>query len=266
MKDLVGTVEFNRQLAPRYFHIRLRLPEAVDVLSGQFAMLRPRGLVEPILRRALAIHRAEEDAVEFIYLVLGRGLEALARVREGENVDVLLPLGNTYPTDPVHVEGRRALIVAGGVGSPALFMLAGDLVARGADVRIYFGGRTKYDMPALDEFEALGCPVTVTTDDGSAGERGFVTVPLERDLAADAGPNGSVVYTCGPWPMMARVGAIAAEQGAQCFVSLEASMACGFGICVACVVEVCEGSFAPPFKYQKGCTEGPVFPAEAIVW
>jgi len=266
MRDLVGTVAFNRELAPRYYHIRLRLPEPVAVRPGQFGMLRPAGLVEPILRRALAIHRADDDVVEFIYLVLGRGLEALARVREGEDVDVLLPLGNTYPTDSVIEDGRRALIVAGGVGSPALFMLAGDLVAKGADVRVYFGGRTKHDLPALDEFRALGCPVTVTTDDGSAGERGFVTVPFERDLAGDAGPNGSAVYTCGPWPMMARVAAIASEHGAACHVSLEASMACGFGICVACVVEVCEGSFAPPFKYQKVCTEGPVFPAEAIVW
>lgn len=266
MRDLVGTIEFNRQLAPRYYHIRIRMPEGVNVRPGQFAMLRPEGLAEPILRRALAIHRADGNCVEFIYLVLGRGLEALARCREGERVDTLLPLGNTYPTSEVVDSGRRALIVAGGVGSPALFMLASELVAKGADVRVYFGGRTRFDLPALDEFEALGCAVTVTTDDGSAGERGFVTVPLERDLAADAGTNGSVVYTCGPWPMMARVSAIAAEHGAACFVSLEASMACGFGICVACVVEVCEGSFAPPFKYQKVCTEGPVFPAEAIVW
>lgn len=264
MRDLAATVEFNRQLAPRYFHIRLRLPERVDVQPGQFGMVRPEGLVEPILRRALAIHRAEGDAVEFIYLVLGRGLEALTRVREGERVDVLLPLGNTYPTEPVLNDGRKALIVAGGVGSPALFMLASELVSKDADVHVYFGGRTRFDLPALDEFEELGCPVTVTTDDGSAGERGFVTVPLERDLSASE--HASVVYTCGPWPMMSRVATISAEHGARCFVSLEASMACGFGICVACVVEVCEGSFAPPFKYQKVCTEGPVFPAEAIVW
>ncbi len=265
MKDLAGTVEFNRQLAPRYYHIRLRLSEQVDVLPGQFAMLRPAALAEPILRRALAIHRAEDASVEFIYLVLGQGLEALSRIREGERVDVLCPLGNTYPTESVIDEGRRAVIVAGGVGSPALFMLASELVGRGADVRVYFGGRTKHDLPALDEFEALGCPVTVTTDDGSAGERGFVTVPLERDLAL-AGREASVVYACGPWPMMARVSEIAAGHAAKCYVSLEARMACGFGICVACVVEVCEGSFAPPFKYQKVCTEGPVFPAEAIVW
>jgi dihydroorotate dehydrogenase electron transfer subunit len=266
MRDLVATVEFNRALGPGFFHIRVRTGEQVDVLAGQFAMLKPHGLAEPILRRALAIHRVEGDAVEFIYLVLGRGLDALARLRDGERVDVLLPLGNTYPTAPVLDDGRRALIVSGGVGAPALFLLAEQLVAKGADVRVFFGGRTAAGLPGLEDFEALGCPVAVTTDDGSAGEPGFVTGPLERELSGEAPENGWAVYTCGPWPMMARVASLAKSAGAPCYVSLEASMACGFGICVACVVEVCEGSFAPPFKYQKVCTEGPVFPAEAIVW
>jgi dihydroorotate dehydrogenase electron transfer subunit len=266
MKDLIATVEFNRKIGPGFFHIRLRCGEPVAVLPGQFAMVKPRGLEEPILRRALAIHRTEGDAVEFIYLVLGRGLEALARVRENDPVDMLLPLGNTYPTAPVLDDGRRALIVAGGVGSPALFMLAELLVAKGADCRVFFGGRSADALPGLGDFEALGCPIVVTTDDGTAGERGFVTAPLEREMVGEAPEHGWAVYACGPWPMMARANAIAREHDAPCYVSLEASMACGFGICVACVVEVSEGSFAPPFKYQKVCTEGPVFSGEAIVW
>jgi dihydroorotate dehydrogenase electron transfer subunit len=266
MRDVAATVEFNRRVGPGFFHIRVRCGEPVAVEPGQFAMLRPAGLAEPILRRALAVHRADGDAVEFIYLVLGRGLEALARVRAGEAVDVLLPLGNTYPTAPALEEGRRALVVAGGVGSPALFMLTERLVGAGADTRVFFGGRSADALPGLEDFAALGCPVAVTTDDGTAGERGFVTAPLERELAGEPPERGWVVYTCGPWPMMARANALARERSAPCFVSLEASMACGFGICVACVVEVCEGSFAPPFKYQKVCTEGPVFSGEAVVW
>ena len=266
MKDLTGVVEFNRNIGPDFWHLRVRLGDSVDVQPGQFAMVRAHGVAEPILRRALAIHRADGAAFEVIYLVLGRGLEALSRLREGESVDALLPLGNTYPLAPAIDEGRRALIVSGGVGSPALFMLAESLVARGADTRVFFGGRSANALPGLADFEALGCPVAVTTDDGTAGERGYVTAPLERELASERPDHGSVVYTCGPWPMMARAAAIAREHDTPCFVSLEASMACGFGICVACVVEVCEGSFAPPFKYQKVCTEGPVFPAEAIVW
>ena len=266
MRDLTTTVEFNRPLGPGFYHLRLRMGEEVAVLPGQFAMVKPHGLEEPLLRRALAIHRVEGDALELIYLVLGRGLEALARVREGERVDALLPLGNTYPTSPVVDEGRRALVVSGGVGAPALFMLAERLVAEGGDVRVFFGGRSADALPGLEDFEALGCAVAVTTDDGSRGERGFVTAPLERELAGPAPERGWAVYTCGPGPMMARAASLAKEHGAPCYVSLEASMACGFGICVACVVEVCEGSFAPPFKYQKVCTEGPVFPGEAIVW
>lgn len=266
MRDLAGTVEFNRPLGPGFFHLRVRLGEEVPVLPGQFAMMKPRGLEEPLLRRALAIHRVEGDAIEVIYLVLGRGLEALSRLRDGERVDTLLPLGNTYPTAPVLEEKRRALVVSGGVGAPALFMLAERLVREGGDCHVLFGGRTADALPGLEDFEALGCDLTVTTDDGTRGEKGFVTLPLERELSGEAPDAGWVVYTCGPWPMMARVNQIAAERGVPCYVSLEANMACGFGICVACVVEVCEGSFAPPFKYQKVCVEGPVFPGEAIVW
>lgn len=266
MRDLTATVEFNRGVGPGFYHVRLRLPEEVAVLPGQFAMVKPHGLEEPLLRRALAVHRVEGASIELIYLVLGRGLDALSRVREGERVDVLLPLGNTYPTAPALDEGRRALVVSGGVGSPALFMLTEGLVKAGVDTRVFFGGRSADSLPGLADYEALGCPVAVTTDDGTAGERGFVTAPLERELAGAAPENGWVVYTCGPWPMMARANALARERDTPCYVSLEASMACGFGICVACVVEVCEGSFAPPFKYQKVCTEGPVFPGEAIVW
>lgn len=266
MNDLTLTVEGNEQIAPGYFRLRMRLDRAVDVLPGQFAMIRPHGLVEPILRRALAIHTANEHSIELIYLVLGRGLEALARVRPGEQVDVLLPLGNTYPQDPALKDHRRALIVAGGVGSPALFLLAKQLTEARADVRVFFGGRTANDLPAREDFESLGCPVSITTDDGSAGEKGFVTVPLDRELRQSRPDDGFVLYTCGPWPMMARVAAMASEHGDPCFVSLEASMACGFGICVACVVETCDGAFDSPFKYQKVCTEGPVFRSEAIVW
>src|SRR5262245_30881037 len=98
MHERTATVEFNRSIGPGFFHLRLRVGDDVGVLPGQFAMVKPHGLEEPLLRRALAIHRAEGDAIELIYLVLGRGLEALARVREGELVDTLLPLGNTYPT------------------------------------------------------------------------------------------------------------------------------------------------------------------------
>src|SRR5205085_7566594 len=113
---------------------------------------------------------------------------------------------------------------------------------------------------------SIGCPVVYATDDGSKGEHGFVTAPLAREIDGPAPAGGWAIYSCGPWPMMARVAAMAEERSIPCWSSLEAPMGCGFGICVACVVETREGAFAGPFKYQKVCTEGPIFPSEAIVW
>jgi dihydroorotate dehydrogenase electron transfer subunit len=266
MRDIVAVAEVNREIDPGYFLLRVRAPEVFDVLPGQFAMVKAHGVEGPLLRRALAIYRTDGGAIEFLYQALGRGTQVLSRVRPGEYVDALLPLGNTFPLDLALAGERRALIVTGGVGSASVLMLAGELVRRGADVRVLFGGRTALHLPGHGDFDALGCPVVYTTDDGSRGERGFVTAALERELDAPPPPNGWVIFTCGPWPMMARVATVAAERNVPAFASLEAPMACGFGICVACVVETRAGAFPGPFRYQKVCTEGPVFASEAIVW
>lgn len=265
MRDYVAVAEQNRAIDPGYFALRVRLDDAPAVLPGQFAMVKPHGLSDPILRRAFAVYRVEGKSVEFVYQVLGRGTQALTLLKPGDPVDVLLPLGNTFPLEPVVDDGRRALVVIGGVGSASVLTLVEELLRRGADVTVLFGGRTREHLPGWRDFDALGCRVLYTTDDGSRGERGFVTTVLERELDPGAAAS-SVIYHCGPWPMMARVAAIAEARGVPSYASLEAPMACGIGICVACVVETREGHFRGPFKYQKVCTEGPIFPSEAIVW
>ncbi len=263
MQDIVATTVLNERLEPCYWLLRLGMDNTPPVKPGQFAMVKPRGQAEPILRRALAIYRAGPGSVDFVYQVLGRGTQALTHLRPGHEVEVLLPLGNGFElTDDV--PARHARVVMGGVGSAGLLMLAAELAARGGPVTVYYGGRTQYDLPGWRDFEGLGLTVIYTTDDGSRGEHARVTVPLERDLGGAAGP--STIYACGPWPMMARTAEIARTHSIPCFVSLESHMACGFGICVACVVEVVEGCMPSPFKYQKVCTEGPIFPAGAIRW
>jgi dihydroorotate dehydrogenase electron transfer subunit len=266
MRDYQGTTEENREIDPGYFLLRLRLDEPPSVRPGQFAMVKPHGLNDPVLRRAFAVYRADGRSVEFVYQVLGRGTEALAKVKPGDPVDALLPLGNSFPLEPVTAEGRTPLVAVGGVGSASALMFVQELTRVGAGVKVFFGGRSAGHLPGWRDFDALGCPVVYTTDDGSKGRRGFVTAALEDELDSGTDAASAVVYHCGPWPMMARVAAIAARRGVPSFASLEAPMACGIGICVACVVETCGGYFKGPFKYQKVCTEGPVFPSEAIVW
>ena len=264
MRDHVATILVNQEIDPGYFLIRVRLEDTVEVLPGQFAMVKPHALTDPLLRRAFAVYRASGREVEFVYQVLGRGTVALAETKPGDSVDVLLPLGNTFPLDPVMREKKRPIVVIGGVGSASALMLVETLISRGIEVTVLFGGRSSSHLPGWRDFDELACRVVYTTDDGSRGERGFVTSALERELAES--PESAVVYHCGPWPMMARVAGIASRSGVSSFASVEAPMACGIGICVACVVETNEGHFRGPFKYQKVCTEGPVFPSEAIVW
>ena len=251
----------------RYGRLRLRIDPPVTAAPGQFVMLKPRDHYEPLLRRAMAYYRVESDAdglhAEFIYQVLGRGTESLARLRPGDTVDFLGSLGNSF--DIVAATGHEALLVAGGAGSPALYMLAEELLRRDIPTQLFLGGASQGDLCGLDDFTALlGAErVTTATMDGSHGEAGFVTRPLEAYLARRRHPV--MLFACGPDPMLHRVAQIAAQTGAPAQLSLEAPMACGFGICVGCAVAV-KDSCPEGFVFKKVCTDGPVFWSRDLAW
>ena len=284
MIDTIATVELNDLIFSEpnsgpnsgsgrsYGYLRLSLDQKIPVLPGQFAMLKPHGICEPLLRRAMAYYRSGTTGgalwVDFIYQILGRGTQSLARLKPGDQVDFLGSLGNTYDIEAAR--GREALLVAGGVGSAALFMLAEDLVKLGAGVKLFIGGASRGDLCGLDDFIELLSEENVfcATVDGSRGEAGFVTAPLERHLQSYAGAR-TIIYACGPDPMLHRVALIAERFGALSQLSLEAPMGCGYGVCVGCAVAVkAEGQHDCPegFVYKKVCTEGPVFWGEELHW
>ncbi|HZS06350.1 MAG TPA: dihydroorotate dehydrogenase electron transfer subunit [Blastocatellia bacterium] len=272
MIDTVATVERNDLTASAssrsYGRLRLRLGENIPVLPGQFAMIKPRGVIEPLLRRAMAYYQCEQSgeasSVEFIYQILGRGTQALARMKPGDEVDLLGSLGNTYDTDAAR--GCEVLLVAGGAGSPALFMLAEELLKARVTTKLFIGGASRGDLCGLEDFTELlgGANVTGATIDGSYGEKGFVTAPLEKHLKDSAGGR-VMIYSCGPDVMLHRVSQIAADYKVPAQVSLESPMACGFGICVGCAVAV-KADVPEGFVYKKVCTDGPVFWSEHLKW
>jgi dihydroorotate dehydrogenase electron transfer subunit len=270
--DTVATVESNDPIESAsmrsYRRLRLRLARQIPVLPGQFAMIKPHDNYEPLLRRAMAYYRSalEGDAlvVEFIYQVLGRGTQMLAQLRPGDGVDLLGSLGNTYESEAAR--GREALLVAGGVGSAALYMLAEELLKMRIRTKLFIGGSNRGDLCGLEDFIDLlsGDQVIGTTVDGSYGERGLVTVPFEKYLQLHRG-DPMIIYACGPDPMLHRVSQIAEQYAIPAELSLESPMACGFGICVGCAVAV-KADCPEGFVYQKVCTDGPIFWSNELYW
>jgi dihydroorotate dehydrogenase electron transfer subunit len=264
MLETVATVEENRQVAPGFHLLTLRFELPIQALPGQFAMLRAHGVFEPLLRRAFAFYKQPSpNQLSFLYQVLGRGTQALSDLARGAQVDALLPLGNSW-TIP---DSGRSIVVSGGIGSASVLMLCEALKRRGTDIRILFGAASRDAAVGcgLSDFDGLGLPLAITTDDGSLGESGFVTQPLERYLAAEVNDD-STIYACGPWAMMRRVAEIAARAGVRCMVALEAPMGCGFGVCVGCVVAVKTDQPAGYQSYKRVCVDGSIFPASAIRW
>jgi dihydroorotate dehydrogenase electron transfer subunit len=265
--ETIATVIENIPFGAGYCRLRLEVKQPLTVLPGQFAMLKPARIVEPLLRRAMAFYRVETGSqktiADFIFQVLGRGTEALGQLRPGQEVEFLGPLGLSFSIEAA-VRAGGALIVAGGVGSPALLMLCEQLLALSLPTHIFLGARSQSDLIGAEDFARLGLPLYITTDNGSAGEHGFVTQPLERFLNSTA-ERDFIVYTCGPEPMMKRVVEIAARNGLKSYASLEARMACGFGVCVGCVVETLAPGSSET-EYQRVCVEGPVFDGNEVVW
>jgi dihydroorotate dehydrogenase electron transfer subunit len=226
---------------------------AAAVAPGQFIHLRVATGVDFLLRRPFSVHRVAGEAVEILYQVLGRGTRELSLRRPGDAMDAIGPLGTGWrvPEGMTH-----ALLVAGGLGAAPLGMLAERLAAGGVAVSVAQGAPTVERLVGRDLFESVARRVEVATDDGSAGERGLVTVVSARMLAEDL-PD--VVYVCGPEPMARAVAAQAATAGVACQVSLERLMACGVGACLSCVVTTSTGR-------KRACVDGPVFDAEEVCW
>ena len=253
-----------RRRAGAYQALALAAPRIAEAARpGQFLHLLAGEDRSSPLRRPFSIHRVEETGtVEVVFDVVGAGTLALSRLRPGEVVDVLGPLGR--PFDP---PGERAgcVLVGGGYGAAPLFFLAAELRARRCRVDVVIGAASADRL--LDPAEAgrLGDSLTVTTDDGSAGRRGLVTDPLPELLA---GTGAGRVYACGPMPMLAAVSRLSAATGVPCQVAVEEHMACGTGICFSCVLPVGGGGGAGPAETRmaRSCLEGPVFDGAAIAW
>jgi dihydroorotate dehydrogenase electron transfer subunit len=236
-----------------YQVLSLRAPEiARATIPGQFVNLSSGAL----LRRPFSVFRAADDQIAVAFDVVGEGTQWLAARAIGDTLGVVGPLGtgfNLGAHGPV-------LAVGGGYGAAPLFLLAERLRARGTAVHAIIGAARAARVFAADHARAVFDSVTVTTEDGSLGERGRVTDVLDGVVAA----TGAVrIATCGPMPMLAAVAACARGLGLACEVAVEEFMACGVGVCWTCVVAVESNGDT---RFIRSCTEGPVLDGSAVSW
>ncbi|NTW27774.1 MAG: dihydroorotate dehydrogenase electron transfer subunit [Coriobacteriia bacterium] len=248
------TVLANERVAEGVGLMVLHAPRcAAAVQPGEFVHLRVATGSDAILRRPFSVYHAHGERIELLYQVLGKGTLLMAEKIAGDEMDLVGPLGHGW-----HVpEGvTHALLVAGGLGAAPLAMLAEKMAQRGIAVTVALGTPTAERLFGREDFERIARQVVVATDDGSAGEHGFVTVAAERLLSEQ---RFDLVCTCGPEAMERAIARLASAHRVRCQVSLERLMACGIGACLSCIVSTRDG-------LKRACVDGPVFDAEEVVW
>jgi len=266
--DVDAAVITNTRLSADYSVLALAAPAIAEAAQpGQFVMLKASRGMDPLLRRPFSIFevlrddRAFPTGITVLNKRIGKGTRLLYEVEPGAHLQCLGPLGRPFePVDPP----AEAWMVAGGVGLAPFVTLAEALLARGTVTTLFYGARRAEDLHCIEIFERLGIRVVCSTEDGSRGAHGRVTVPLEQELARTPRSTDLRLYVCGPTPMMRAVSAVASANRRQCDVSLEQVMGCGLGGCYSCVVLARDGSGAP--HHTRSCIDGPVFDASRVIW
>ena len=251
--------------AGAYHHLTVVSPGVAELAKpGQFVALAVGGGTSAnLLRRCFSIHRAKPSGtyggtVDIVVAAHGAGTTWLTGLRPHDPVDVVGPLGRPFP---LPADAVRCVLVGGGYGSAPLFWLAEALQARGCHVEMVLGAASDDRLFGVVEARRTADGVVVTTDDGSAGRRGWVSDVL-GDVIDRTGAG--VVYGCGPMAMLRSVTEIAGAHGAVAQVAVEESMACGVGVCMTCVLPVTGNDGTT--RMVRSCVEGPVFRGDRVRW
>ena len=223
-----------------------------EMLPGQFVEVRVDGTSHTFLRRPISINYVDRDRNELWLLVatVGDGTRRMAEMQPGELLNCVLPLGNGFTPAK---SGEKVLLVGGGVGVAPLLYMGAEMQKAGIEPTFLLGARSAKNLLMLPLFKRYG-RVFMTTEDGSEGEKGFVT---NHSLLQQE--HFDRISTCGPTPMMKAVARYARQAGIDCEVSLENLMACGVGACLCCVEKTTEGNLCV-------CKEGPVFNVNRLLW
>ena len=247
----------NERHTDLYFQLVVRAPRIAPLVQpGQFAHIRIPPLRDALLRRPFSIYQVNGETFSILYKAVGKGTDVLSRMRAGDKLNAMGPLGHGFTVPKPG--GEIPLLIAGGYGMAAMFLLAQRSPQKGI---VFVGGRRRVDILCEKEFQALGWDVRVTTEDGSHGAKGLVTEPLTIELRRNKANRK--LFACGPKPMLNAVAKIAEGFNVPAEISTDEHMCCGVGVCLTCVIPVKVGD---AWEYQRTCTEGPVFDSRHVVW
>jgi len=246
-----GKVIKNEKIGTDIFDLVVKTPQAKAAEIGQFMQI----LIESkVLRRPISICEIDraQDTLRMVYLIKGEGTKWLSKVKSGDTLDLLGPVGHGFS------KGKNILVIGGGIGVPPLLQTAKEALSADA----ILGYKTKDYAVLTDDFEKCCDKVLIATDDGSLGTHGFVTDILKEQIKLK---KYDMVCTCGPIPMLKAVSEICESADIPCEVSLEERMGCGVGACVGCVCKI-KSDNEEGYRHLQVCKYGPVINSKEVLW
>lgn len=249
--DLV--VLSNQRIDDKHFVIEFATSELAEMKPGQFVEILLSGSQDVFLRRPFSIYDIDPLRNSFLLLIkeVGPGSRMLGRSHPGDTFNVMYSLGHGFTI----ASRGRVLMVGGGYGIAPMRFLGRKLAEAGIEADTLIGGRSASDILVADYFKQFG-EVFITTEDGSLGHQGLLT---EHPCLAENASTYARIYACGPMGMLKAVGELAQARETECEVSLENTMACGFGVCLSCITGTTSGN-------RCVCTDGPVFNSKELLW
>ena len=248
--QVVQSIRLNK----RHFILELLAHEKFPlILPGQFSQALVKDSPSTFLRRPFSIHSVDfgKNTLRLLVQIKGEGTMHLSRLKEGDSLNLIYPLGNSFSLPNT----KDVLLVGGGCGVAPLLFMAQFLNQNHIHPAILLGFRTKEEVSEIEEYSKFG-KVMITTDDGTEGEKGRV---VDHSIFGRQRLDFRKIYCCGPDAMMKAVAKIARMHKTDCEVSLENTMACGFGVCLCCITPTNKGN-------ERVCVEGPVFNINRLTW
>lgn len=251
MKEIDFKILSNKKIAEKTYEMTLSdMGNGHGIVNGgQFVNIKLDGF---FLRRPISVCNWDEKSITIIYKTVGAGTENMSKMKEGQILNILTPLGNGFDISEDAKVGDNPMLIGGGAGVPPMYGLCKLLLAQGKTPIVILGFNSEKEAFYIDEFKKLGIDPIVTTADGSIGIKGFVTDAI-KTLS-----SYTYFYTCGPEIMLKAIDDVV-DENIDGQLSFEERMGCGFGACMGCSCETKYGN-------KRICKEGPVLKRGEIIW